>query len=308
MEGSHKVLVEELTRRGFTTLPQPGATLPPSGADAIAKVDEALANAELSIHLLGDGAGFTPEGATPIVRLQLDRAAARIPAQQHAAAPDPRAFHRLIWAPRILPGAPDGTAPRDPFQVLAKQAGLPADAPAEQALRPGDKLHDDALAKFVDFVLQHLALTAPAAAPEPLEEGAEVYVQHHEADRGHAMAVARGLKLLNLKPALPALQGAAAEIAAWHRRNLKRCAAVVLCWAKAGDVWVLARADELDDPALGREGPYRSRTVVILPPPDQIKADADLLLEAVGIRHLVDASAVEPTPEALKLKLQPLRG
>ena len=71
---------------------------------------------------------------------------------------------------------------------------------------------------------------------------------------------------------------------------------------------MLATADEHDDPSLGREQPFKSRTVLLLPPPDKVKTGADVLAESVGISQLVDASADEPTPATLKLKLQALRG
>ncbi len=305
MEGSWNIVVEELSRRGFEILPEPTAAIPRAGAAATAMIRDAVADAELSIHLLGEGEGFRPEGADPIVRLQLDLAAARTPAPNGSA--DPRAFHRLIWAPRIMPGAEDGAAPREPFQVLATHSGLPVDGRPEQALHPGDKLHADTLAKFVDFLFQHLALVAPRAVEQiALEPGAEVYVEHHELDRAYAVTVARSLRELGLRPALPAAQGDPAQVAAWHRRNLKRCAGVVVCWAKAGDVWVLATADEHEDPSLGREQPFRSRAIVLLPPPDQVKIDADLLVETVGIKQLIDASADEPTSAGLQDKLRPL--
>ena len=249
------------------------------------------------------GEGFRPEGAVPIVRLQLDLAAARLQNSKPLAGAN--AFHRLIWAPRIHLGSADTFQAREPFKVLAKHSGLSDDASPDDALRASDKVIGDTLAKFVDFLVQHLAHVAPVVA---LDEGAEVYVEHHKIDRSEALVVARGLRELGLKPVLPASQGKPARIAEWHSRNLKRCAAVVLCWARSEDLWVLTAADEHDDPRLGREQPLRSRTVVLLPPPDDIKSGADVLLETVGIRHLVDASTDDPTPEAMALKLQALRG
>ena len=306
MRRSWEIIVEELTRRGFEVLPEPTLAVPQEAGDANDLFRTALSAADLSIHLLGEGEGFRPEGADPIVRLQLALAATRSQATDDPTAPS--AFHRLIWAPRIPPGALDDTLVREPFAVLARHATPSSGAPPEKALQPGDKLHGDTLAKFVDFLVQHLALVAPrqVEATGSLEQGAEIYVEHHELDRAHALIVARSLRELGLKPALPAAQGEPGELAAWHRRNLKRCAGVVLCWARAGDVWVLAAADEHGDPSLGREQPFRSRAVVLLPPPDQVKTDADLLVESVGIKQLIDASGEEPTLQTLKARLQPL--
>ena len=71
-----------------------------------------------------------------------------------------------------MPGANEGAAAREPFQLLAKHSGLPEDTRPEQALHPGDKVHGDTLAKFVDFLVQHLTLVAPTSHPsDPLGAG-----------------------------------------------------------------------------------------------------------------------------------------
>ena len=88
MEGSWKIVVEELSRRGFDVVPEPTAALARAGAAATGTIRGAVAEAELSIHLLGEGEGFRPAGVDPIVRLQLDLAAARAPTP--TARPTPR--------------------------------------------------------------------------------------------------------------------------------------------------------------------------------------------------------------------------
>ena len=53
-------LVEELQRRDYAIVPDPAAEIPPD-TTATAFVYQALAEAELSIHLLGEKAGYAPE-------------------------------------------------------------------------------------------------------------------------------------------------------------------------------------------------------------------------------------------------------
>ena len=57
-------------------VPDPERELPIQGSNAVAYIEAALSQAELSVHLLGERTGFTPEGAAPIVSLQLERAGA----------------------------------------------------------------------------------------------------------------------------------------------------------------------------------------------------------------------------------------
>ena len=62
MVQAYDTLVRELVGRSYRVVPDPAADVPRDGSEAIKVIDEALANAELSIHLLGEKAGFAPDG------------------------------------------------------------------------------------------------------------------------------------------------------------------------------------------------------------------------------------------------------
>ena len=305
------MVVEELIRRGFRVVPDPSAALPSAGELAARAIDEALAGAELSVHLLGAKAGPIPEDSVPLVRLQLERAAARI-VQPAPAVPDPRAFHRVIWAPRILQALAEDAAARDPFAVLAKQSGLAADAKPETAIRPGDKLDGDTLTKFVQFVLQHLAeIGRPASSRLPtVTAGSQIYVQHDERDASTAETVADGLERLGFEPLLPALEGDPAERQRVHRDALQTADAVLLCWAEAADVWVRAGASELrrwED--LGRSTAFACRGVLALPPQRPAKERLRKYPPKNDLDSVIDATATpQVTAEALAPLLRPLLG
>jgi hypothetical protein len=109
-------LVNDLTGAGFTVLPAEDR-LPDTAAAAEAAVREALATAELAVHMLGEAKGFTPSGGQePIVALQL-----RLAREQAAQGRMPQ----ILWTPKWLPSRPD--TKRDPFAVVAqygeRQAG-----------------------------------------------------------------------------------------------------------------------------------------------------------------------------------------
>jgi TIR domain len=88
MDAEYRTVRAELTAKGYRVLPE--NRLPDSEEDAITSIDKALTDAIISVHLLGARSGYIPDGPTrtPIVRLQLERAA--------LAAKD-RKLKRCIW-------------------------------------------------------------------------------------------------------------------------------------------------------------------------------------------------------------------
>ncbi len=293
---SYETLYEELTRRKIRVVPDPGEEIPTNGREAIERIDAALGEAALSIHLVGDKLGFQPEDATPIVRLQLDRAAGL--AQSDAG--DPRPFHRLLWVPRVVPGAPPDAAARDPFKSLAEHYK------GAFVIAPGDKVEGDTLAKFTQFAIQHLdeMTQPPGPASRDVAAGSQVYVQHGEDDAAVAEGVAEVLSRLGYTPLLPILQGAPADREQVHRDALRAADAVLLCWAQASAFWVRSRASELRNwQDLGRTRAFQTRAVVELPPdtPDKQRLRRFPIPQAID--GTLDASkAWEPDQFAIVLQ------
>jgi TIR domain len=304
MGQSRKTLVEELTRRGFQIVPT--KALPNQKKAALKVLDAALNGAELSIHLLGEKQGFQPEDAPPIVRLQLERAAARIGA---SAPEDPRGFHRLIWAPEVMPGALDGAANRVPCAVLGKHSGLAERAKPEEAQQPRDKILGDTFRKFLDFVLDHLAKLAPAASAQlpEIAERADIYVHRHDSDRNVAVTVAEAVRKLDFCARLPAQEGSPAARRQVHLHALRNCDAVLLCWAEAADAWVKSTAAELSEWQKRRAKAFACRAVVALPPARPAKDDFRRV--PADVDGVIDATETPSlTPETLEPLLRPLRG
>jgi hypothetical protein len=293
MRAAYGRLVKELRGKGHAVVPDPAADIP-LDSTATAFIDAALKEAEISLHLLGDKTGPAPEDESPILKLQLDRAAAK------AAAAGGTGFHRLIWAPKQLEAAgesPGGAAPatptadRDPLGVLAK---------FDRQL-PTDKIEGDTLSRFVDFLNAHLIAIVPRAAVTPVAPGGgdtRVYLCHSSEDAAYALDLAAALQQRNIEPMLPVFDGPDAETRKFNDQMLADCDAIALCWAGASECWVRAQANRLRDwHGLGRARQFVYRAVVAAPPPGSRKKVAKLLCSPSEIDLIVDLSdkaALEP--------------
>jgi hypothetical protein len=283
-------LVKELLGRGYRLLPDPGASLPEA---ATPMIDAALAEAELSIHLLGDEA----ESGDNIAMLQLVRAAQRVTSSRAGEAE----FRRIIWAPKDLRMVNGGLAlapERDPQTVLT----------AYGAQLSTDKVMGDNLSKFVDFLDSNLVRTVVVPQPpEPIAGDTTVYLYYDASDTDYAFKVAKSLHQNQAGIALlwPPSDGPPAELIDAHQKNLRDCDSIVLCWAAAPETWAMSRSNELKDwRKLGRSRMFSSRSVVAGPPPGTGKKMFVELFPRAAIDRVVDLTTVEPTLETLAPLLQ----
>ena len=267
MRRAYERIGNELRSRGFLVVPDSEI---PNDDHAVGFINQALAAAELSVHALGEKRGFAPPEQDPIVGLQLVLAADRA---REAAAPGngerngAPAFHRILWAPKILedPVAPPPAAERDPLAVLARFG---------EHVIEGDKILGDNLSRFIDFLIHHLDQTAPrqARAAMPIAAGAKVYIDHEAKDMGYATELAGALQQRSITPVIPVLQGTKTETTALNRRLMRACDAIALCWANATEGWAISHASRLDEwRQLGRKEKFSS-VLLLGPPSDAFKA------------------------------------
>jgi len=301
MREAYSRLVDELRGRGYAVVPAVTDEIP-NDASATEFVDQAIAGAELSVHLLGEKAGYAPEDAEPIVKLQLTSAAARVPAETDGTEAWSRSFRRIVWAPRVVEGTAsiERKVERDPLAVLAK---------FDRQLAT-DKVEGDSLSKFVDFFFQHLDRTAPPReALDEIKADSRVYIYHRPEDSDYALSLAKALQQRQVEPVLPALEGDAAELSAFHRQNLLDCDAVVLCWANASEVWARVTSRELKNwRDLGRESQFAWRGLVTGPPSGDRKKAFVQLPPRNEIDIVVDLTGHDiPPPTALDALVQSAR-
>lgn len=298
MRAGYDRLVKEMSGKGHTVVPDPGLDIPLDYSSG-AFIDAALKDAEISVHLLGEKAGPAPEEAPPIVKFQLDRAAAK----ETAASAANSGFHRIIWAPKTLARGTESQAfaspatdggERDPLLVLAK---------FDRQL-PTDKIEGDSLSKFVDFLNQHLVAIAPPRiiVRAPCEAAdTRIFLHHSPEDTDYALNLAQALQQRQVETVFPAFEGSDAEIKDFNSKKLAECDAVAICWASASEVWARAQASALRDwQRLGRARQFIYRAVVTAPPPGIRKKAGKLLFPRSEIDLIVDLSDKDtPPPERL---------
>jgi hypothetical protein len=293
MRDPYDRLVKELSGRGYAVVPDAAKDIP-LDSSAVEFLNDALGAAEISVHLLGEKFGATPEDIEePIVKLQLSLAAAR---RSDAGAGAPSTdFRRIIWAPKLIDSAADPANPaieRNPLEVLAKfgpQLGT-------------DKISGDCLSKFVDFLTQHLLrVEPPKKRPVEIKGNSRVYLYHSIEDTEYAFALQDALQNRQIEIVLPVFDGPDAEVKSFHRKYLAECNAVALCWGAASEVWVRAQSSELRDwHNLGRTEQFAYRSVVAGPPPGNRKKGIRRLFPPSEIDVIVDlADKAQPLPELL---------
>jgi hypothetical protein len=293
MEGAYSRLAFELQGKGYTVVPEVDSDIPKNAA-VRDYVRSALEKAEVSVHLVGEKRGFVPDDdeLDPIVKLQLAFARQRA---ARSAELSQSAFRRIVWAPKILDASdlPAGpAAERDPLKVLERFDGQ----------TPTDKIDGDILSKFIEFLFQYLAETAPRRALTPTNGKFEVYLAYHGADEDYAGAVVEALRGSPVKIQIPAA-GSDAETRRYNDDLLVTCDAVTLCWANASEVWVRSEAARLKDwETLGRTQQFAFRSLIAGPPPAPHKrAQFMRLLFQDGqfdkVLDLVEKGS--PTPELL---------
>lgn len=212
---AYQSLVRELQGRGHTVVPDPASEIPDDGDVAAEFVRSAMARANLSVHLVGEREGKQPDGLTQrIVPWQL--ALARETAAHKAG------FHRLIWAPKILPGRSDAVAERDAVRVLAN-----LDRSAES-----DELVDDTAARFKDVLLQRLSQPSGQTAPLTAKALTHIYLLFEKGDRPYAMRTTADLKALGARITAGSLNS--------DFRAAAACDHVAACWGEAGEAEMLA--------------------------------------------------------------------
>jgi hypothetical protein len=278
----YRTLTAELVRSGYHILPDPTADLPETAEEVQAAIVKGLAEAELSVHLLGERAGLRPDGLTAdIVPFQLSCAAAEAEKRP--------SFYRMIWAPKVMPTLPNGPrdfSPRDPFQVVGRFG----------AKLPSDQVDSDTATRFNEFVFQRLGTKTAKSAKT-------IYVHCAHSDRPLAVDISKALKRAGYSPVVrpDVTDGTREECEAAEVALIGKAQRTILCWGKASKAALL---NELNGSTLVQwrmEEPSRRSTVLFIGPPTS-SAKTEVIELGLGeeIDKIVDisAQAIPGAPES----------
>jgi TIR domain len=264
MRADYLRLHKELTDEGYNVEPPASAEIPLDTLVATKFIDDALAGAEASVHVLGKSAGHAPADLEPIVRFQLAKTAEKISMPNLAERARPE-FRRIIWAPRIFEDAKGQTFERDPIDTF-KSFGRQL---------PGDRVEGDSISPFVEFLIANLGSLGEQVPPPPLPSNGQIYLCHDETDTRYAIEVAELLDENNISYVMPVYYNTSElERRRFHKASLSECSAVMMCWANASELWARAQSRELRSwQMLGRKEQFACRGLIAGPPPDARKED-----------------------------------
>jgi hypothetical protein len=160
MLGPYIRVVKELSARGYKVVPKRNEDIPSNGPSP-ESLENLLAAAEVSVHLLGESGGGTEE-LNSDAKLQLAAAADRIAKSGAAQNGSDPTFRRILWVPKAfrVDGESDSKAvERDPFDVVKRFGTQLA----------SDKVIGEDVGTFVQSLMQLLETSAGLDAPAPSE-------------------------------------------------------------------------------------------------------------------------------------------
>jgi TIR domain len=294
-------VVSELTNHGYNVVPKRSDEMP-RDRSASDFIDKELAQAEASVHLIGESEGWEPEDLDKIVKLQLARAAAKAGGKEAgAAAGSP--FRRIIWAPKVFRRAGPGgeqTQERDPHEVLGRFGG---ELPSDQVIADDPGNFRQCMIRMLD---QWKPVDKDIAVGTGVASGSKVFVLHHEKDRPLARSLRKALREKNVEALFPAVDGDEPDRKALDKDSIKRSDAIVLCWGDTSETWTRAQARQFEDwRAYGRSRNWEPRSVVLGPPPGEFKAEFKEDPPPSEIDQIVEVPDVESIPSEVVNKIVP---
>ena len=246
----------ELLERGHVVLPD--SPLPMLSRDAEAMVRDCLAKCSISVHLLGQRYGVTPEDSSesiPALQVRLSAEHARGKSQQ-----------RLIW----MPGGEESADERQRAFLQRVQEDPVLHHQAEIIEGNLNLLKKDLIRRLAPPEERPrppvaAVVKSPAGAPklylicDPKDEALIEELEDYLFDQG-------------LEVMLPAFDGSDADAAALHQENLLTCNAVLVYYGAAPKAWVDIKLRELlKATGYGRPEPISVQAVYVAPPDDRRK-------------------------------------
>jgi hypothetical protein len=229
-------LRRDLQQHGYRVLPE--LPVPHETDEARAAIRDALAQARLSIHMLGKNYGLVPEGATAsIAELQYELAAER--AEQGR-------FSRLVW---IAPG----------LQVDdARQRALLERVRLDPRIRDHADLLETAFEDLRTAIQDWLARDLAPVATPPAEPGPvpQLYLIAEQRDLDRIGPWSDALFDQQLEVIQPIYDGDESDIRAFHEETLSTCDGCLIVYGSGNELWLRRKLREIQkSPGYGRTKP-----------------------------------------------------
>jgi len=253
----------------------PDSELPRTLGDSITAIDEDLKKSDLSIHLLGETGGFVPDGdgETPIVHLQLQRAALHSSTRKD--------FRRLIWCdPDLKP-------------KVGSQSQLIDDLQRGKALLPTDEFAREQIEHFKRSacdVVRRLKGSEPAAK-SPASLLKTVFLVYRSEDEAAALSLRESLYTHGLEVLRPEHEGSEQDQRNAFDFAAREADAAVVISDAAPEYWVLQTLRQLEDSEASRRKPLAAKAVFFAGPPLPRKKTFRSQLAT----HVIDATEDSPS-------------
>ena len=258
MKEGREALQRELEDRGYRVLPE--SELPEDAAGYTGAVQDCMAQACLTVHLIGSRYGSMPEGA--------DKSGVVLQAELALAARD-KPLRSILWSPPEITLTSLTEARQRAFVEQLEQAAFE---------RERAEFVRSSIEQLKSLVIDRLnaaerAATAGTASPEP---GNSIYLVCDPVDRADAKPLQSALSQLGFVVVRPSLEGTPEELLDESKANLLGCDVVVVVWGHSREAWVRSKLREAQQaPGWGRERAFRGKFVVIAPPDSPAKLDFD---------------------------------
>lgn len=245
-------LRRELQARSYNVVP---VGSPPLDAAALRQaVSEALRDAKVAVHLIGNHYGFVPEGERrSVVELQCDDLLYQ--SSQSTAA-------RILWlAPAVS---------TDDSRVTTFRESLQEQVPTTAHL---DLLASQTIEDLKALVLDRLGATPKAATTRIGTAPACVYLMCDPLDRESVAPIQDFLFDQSLEVRLPLFDADADQIRVEHFETLKECDGVLVFWNNGKEGWLRTMLRDMNKVfGLGRSADYKVKSIYVADARDPIKA------------------------------------
>lgn len=250
LAGKWDDLRNELESNGYRVAPG-HHSLPTQDDDATLAIEAGLKDACLSVHLIGETAGFQPDGADePVVHKQFAAAADRQAGNTR--------WKRIVWLPKDL------------------RSGDPQHASFIERLRRYDELEDgdeilngDTFEDLKSVVLSELRRQAKHIDPTPdiSSQPRRVYLICTEEDEAAALQVYKILANAGIEVLLPEFTAGEPERQTHHDSQLAGCDGALIYYGEASHAFAQQHIDALADRSpTGRTEPLTVTGVYLAPP------------------------------------------